>query len=60
MKINRASEIAASPVMANVTYYGVPVYIESVSGHNNTATIHPLNQPGSSQRVGIHNLVEHS
>lgn len=37
MKAKRASEIAASPVMANVTYFGVPVYIESVSLENRSA-----------------------
>ena len=60
MKIKRAGEIAVSPVMANVTYYDVPVYIESVSRENKTATIHPLNRPDSSQTVSVSNLVENS
>jgi small acid-soluble spore protein H (minor) len=59
MKFKRASEIVHSPVMANVTYYDVPVYIESVSSENKTAQIHPLSQPGSSQRVSVSNLIEH-
>jgi small acid-soluble spore protein H (minor) len=58
MKIKRASEIAASPVMANVTYYGDPVYIESVSSQNKTAVIHSLKAPDNRQTVGVSNLVE--
>jgi small acid-soluble spore protein H (minor) len=58
MKIKRAAEIAASPVMANVTYYDKPVYIESVSGEHRTAVIHPLNQPTGSQTVSVSSLVE--
>jgi small acid-soluble spore protein H (minor) len=60
MKMKRASEIVSSPVMADVTYYDIPVYIESVSAENKTALIHPLSQPGSIQRVSVSNLVEHS
>jgi len=59
MKARRASEIASSPVMANVTYFGVPVYIESVSVENRRAVIHPLNQPDSSQTVSVSSLIEH-
>ena len=59
MKFKRAGEIAVSPVMADVTYYGVPVYIESVARENKTAMIHPLNRPDSSQTVSVSNLVEH-
>jgi small acid-soluble spore protein H (minor) len=59
MKIKRAGEIVSSPVMANVTYYDVPVYIESVASENKTAVIHPLSQPGGRQRVSVSNLVEH-
>lgn len=59
MKVKRADEIASSPVMANVTYFDVPVYIENVTGENKTAMIHPLEKPYSHQRVSISNLVEH-
>jgi small acid-soluble spore protein H (minor) len=58
MKLKRAGDIAASPVMANVTYYDAPIYIESVSRQNKTATIHPLGQPNSSQTVSVSSLVE--
>lgn len=59
MDLRRAREIAASPVMANVTYFEAPVYIESVSDGNKTAVIHQLTTPGRSQRVSVSNLVEH-
>lgn len=58
MDNKRAKEIVSSPVMVNVTYDGIPVYIESVNQGNNTAKIHFLNQPNSSQEVSITNLVE--
>jgi small acid-soluble spore protein H (minor) len=59
MRIKRAGEIAASPTMAKVTYFDVPVYIESVSSVNKTAIVHPLNQPQSRQRVSVSALFEH-
>lgn len=59
MQLRRAGEIAASPVMANVTYFDVPVYLESVSDKNKTAVIHPLSQPDNSQTVSVSNLIEH-
>lgn len=55
----RAKEIASSPIMANVTYSGTPIYIESVNDSNGTAKIHPLNQPQNSQEVPLTNLMEH-
>lgn len=58
MRYKRASEIAVSPMMANVTYYDVPVYIERVSAANKTAVIHTLSKPNHSQTVSISNLVE--
>jgi small acid-soluble spore protein H (minor) len=59
MRLKRACEIVSSPIMANVTYYDVPVYIESVANANHTAKIHPLNQPNVSQIVSVSNLDEH-
>lgn len=55
----RAAEIAASPVMANVTYNGVPVYIQHVDEQNETARIYPLDQPENEQHVPLDSLVEH-
>lgn len=59
MELKRVKEIAASPIMVNVTYNGVPVYIESLAGDNATAYVHSLNQPNNLQKVNITNLIEH-
>ncbi|GAJ40228.1 small acid-soluble spore protein H [Parageobacillus sp. VR-IP] len=59
MNVQRAKEIAASPVMAHVTYNGVPIYIEQVDEENGTATIHPLDQPENKQNVSVSSLKEH-
>ena len=55
----RALEIASSPVMANVTYHGSPIYIESVSNNYETANVHLLNRPKNSREVSLTNLQEH-
>ena len=57
MDAKRARAIAASPVMANVTHNGVPIYIESVMG-DNTAMVHNLNNPDSRKRVSLSELIE--
>jgi small acid-soluble spore protein H (minor) len=59
MNTQRAQEIAASPVMANVTYNGVPIYIQQVDEKTETATIYPLNEPKNIQQVPINSLKEH-
>jgi small acid-soluble spore protein H (minor) len=59
MNTQRAKEIASSPVMANVTYNGVPIYIEQVDEENGTATIYPLDQPENKQKVSVSSLKEH-
>jgi small acid-soluble spore protein H (minor) len=59
MNKQRATEIAASSVMANVSYEGVPIYIQHVDENNETARIFPLNQPENEQEVPLNNLVEH-
>ncbi|HJV17543.1 MAG TPA: small acid-soluble spore protein H [Bacillales bacterium] len=58
MNANRAQEIANSQTMANVTYNGTQIYIEHVDQQNQTATIHPLDQPNSKQNVSVSNLIE--
>lgn len=58
MDKQRAKEIAASPVMANVTYNQQKVYIENVNESKNTANIYPLNQPNQKQEVPLNNLQE--
>jgi small acid-soluble spore protein H (minor) len=59
MNKQRAKEIAASPVMANVTYQGVPIYIQHVDENNETARIYPLDQPENEQTVSLNSLIEH-
>lgn len=59
MKSERASEIASSPVMANVSYNGSPVYIENVNEINNTAYIHLLSEPEDQIKVPVTSLIEH-
>ncbi len=58
MDIQRAREIATSSVMANVTYNGTRVYIESVNENSGTAFIHPLHQPEKRQEVPLKSLIE--
>lgn len=59
MNNQRAKDIVSCPVMINVTYNGMPIYIETVNGNNNTAKIHFLDQPDNKQEVSLNNLVEH-
>lgn len=59
MDTQRAKEIAASPVMANVTFDGHHIYIEKVNEENGTATIYPLDQPEEKQNVLVDYLVEY-
>lgn len=59
MNIQRAKEIAASPVMANVTYNGVPIYIQHVNEENETARIYPLDQTENETIVSLDSLTEH-
>lgn len=57
MNAKRAREIASSPVMVDVIHDGVPIYIESVIS-DNTAMVHPLNNPSSHKKVSLSELVE--
>ncbi|MDN4524659.1 small acid-soluble spore protein H [Fictibacillus fluitans] len=59
MNKQRAQEIASSPVMANVTFDGMPVYIQHVDEQGETARIYPLDQPENEQQVSLGSLTEH-
>ena len=59
MNKQRAQEIATSPILANVTYNDVPIYIQNVNENNETARIYPLNEPENEQNVPLTNLIEH-
>lgn len=54
----RAQEIAESPVMANVTYQGMPVYIQHVDHERQTARVYPLQQSELEQEVSLDQLQE--
>jgi small acid-soluble spore protein H (minor) len=58
MDIRRATEIASSPNMVDVTYNGRSIYIETVNAAKDTASVHYLNQPHNSQEVSLTQLVE--
>lgn len=58
MNKQRAQEIASSPVMANVTFNGDPIYIQNVDENNETARIYPLAEPEKEQQVSLSNLTE--
>jgi small acid-soluble spore protein H (minor) len=60
MNTQRAQEIAASTSMENVTYNGVPIYIQHVDDENETARIYPLDQPDNEQVVPLRSLIENS
>ena len=59
MNKQRAKEIAASPILANVTYNEVPIYIQNVNENNETARIYPLDEPENEQNVPLTHLIEH-
>ncbi len=59
MNKQRAQEIATSPILANVTYNEVPIYIQNVNENNDTARIYPLDEPENEQNVPLTNLIEH-
>ncbi|MBW5446015.1 H-type small acid-soluble spore protein [Cohnella sp. CFH 77786] len=58
MNAQRAKEIAESPEMVDVSYYGVPVYIQHVNAGAGTARIFPLDKPGEEQTVPLDTLTE--
>ncbi|MNZ96163.1 Small, acid-soluble spore protein H [compost metagenome] len=58
MNIQRAQEIAASPVMENVEYNGTQIYIQHVDEENETARIYPIDQPDQEQEVPVRSLYE--
>lgn len=58
MKKTRALEIMASPIMADVNYNGIAVYLEDVDVHNRTATIHLIENPDIKEQVPLDVLRE--
>ena len=58
MDTQRAKQIATSPVMANVTYNSIPIYIDSVNAKRGTANIHYLNHNKHQMVVSLSKLEE--
>ncbi|MBM7649082.1 small acid-soluble spore protein H (minor) [Bacillus ectoiniformans] len=58
MNVQRAKEIAESPIMANVLFNGVPVYIQHVDDEEATARVYPLDQPENEYSIALDQLVE--
>ncbi|WP_099159130.1 H-type small acid-soluble spore protein [Virgibacillus ndiopensis] len=58
MDIHRAQEILNSPVLINVNYHGIPVYIQDIN--QDTATIFPLDEMNNEQQVDLNGLSEGS
>ncbi|QGQ98148.1 H-type small acid-soluble spore protein [Paenibacillus psychroresistens] len=58
MNKQRAIEITNSPVMINVTYNGIPVYIQHVDEMQETARIYPIDQPQNEHQVSLDSLSE--
>lgn len=59
MDPERAKQIAMSPVMANVTYDGNPIYIEQVNESQMTADVHFLDVPTNKKQIPLSDLIEH-
>ena len=55
----RAKQIAASPIMADVTYNEMPIYIDNVNYEKATAKVHYLNESGNVFEVPLNKLSEH-
>lgn len=58
MNIQRAQEIATSPVLADVLYNGTPIYIQHVDENKGTARIYSLDEPENEQEVALAYLNE--
>jgi small acid-soluble spore protein H (minor) len=56
MDINRAQEIINADVFVNVSYYGIPVYIQEVNQHS--AKVFPLDSMNHVQEVDLDGLNE--
>lgn len=58
MNVQRAHEIATSPVMADVIYNGVLIYIQHVDENKGVARIYSLDEPEKEQEVPLAKLIE--
>lgn len=58
MDNQRAKDIVSSPAMANVTYNGTKVYMESLNESDQCCIIHFINQPVTKLNVPLSDLEE--
>lgn len=58
MEKQRVREILEAPNLIQVDYAGIPVYIQSVTKDNGTATVFPLDEMDHEQMVEISRLTE--
>jgi small acid-soluble spore protein H (minor) len=58
MEKQRAQEIVDSIEMVQVTYRGIPVYIQEIHDGKGTATVFPLDQMDDEQIVELDGLYE--
>lgn len=58
MNVQRAQEIASSPVMVNVLCDGIPIYIQHVDEQSETVRIYALNKPEEEREVPLYSLTE--
>lgn len=58
MDNQRAKEIVSSPIMADVTYHGTKVYIDSINESDKCCTIHFIEQPVTKLNVPVSSLKE--
>lgn len=59
MDNQRANEIISSPNMADVTYHGTNVYLESLDESTQSCIVHFLNQPVTRLNVPLSSLKEY-
>lgn len=58
MDKTRAQEITDSLPLINVNYRGIPIFIQDVHHHDETATVFPLDEMHHSQTVDLKGLSE--
>lgn len=58
MEKHRAKEVSESPVMANVSHNGTPIYIQHVDESRENARVFPLDHPEQEQDVPLRELKE--
>ncbi|SET21216.1 small acid-soluble spore protein H (minor) [Oceanobacillus limi] len=58
MDKHRAQEIMSSPTMINVSYHGIPVYLQEVPLNGDKAKVFPLDEMHNEQEVDLNGLFE--